>query len=107
MSTKLAAMQCNPIQYLASFAEKEELLEGDIAQAEEYLVQLWTGARSKPSAKTFDQLCLEVHLNASTPVAMSNMPPTSSVVQGHITRAFYVIQMVVTSESSLNYCQYR
>ena len=84
IGTKLAAMQCNPLNYLTGFGERPELGHDDISQAEEYLVQVWSGARSKPNAKTFDELRLHVHLNAPTFTAITNMPPTSSVIRGHI-----------------------
>ena len=72
IGTKVAAMQCNPLDYLGDFGERAELQTDDIAKAEEYLVQVWDGARSKPKAKTFDQLRLDVQVNAFTPIAMSN-----------------------------------
>ncbi|MES9880567.1 MAG: hypothetical protein ABW185_06755 [Sedimenticola sp.] len=107
IGTKLAAMHCSPIEYLEAFAERDELQEKEISHVEEYLVRVWAGARSKPTAKTFDQLRLEVHINASTPTAMTNMPPTSSVVRGHITRSYYVIRGVVGREGCrLDCCQY-
>ncbi len=52
ISTKLAAMHCSPIAYLDEFAERDELKEKEISQVEEYLVRVWAGARSQPSAKT-------------------------------------------------------
>ena len=100
IGTKLAAMKCNPTGYLTEFAERAELPETEFAQVEEYHVQVWAGARSKASAKTFDQLRLEVHTNASAPTPMTKMPPTSSVVRGHISRAFFVIRGVIASEGS-------
>ena len=105
IGTKLASKQCNPIGYMTEFAEREELPEKESAQVEEYLV--WAGARSKPSAKTFDQLRFDVHINASVAIAMSNMATTSSVVREHTTRAFFVIHGVIANEGRrLNCCQY-
>ncbi|MES9879867.1 MAG: hypothetical protein ABW185_03200 [Sedimenticola sp.] len=52
IGTKLAAMHCSPIAYLDEFAERDELQEKEISQVEEYLVRVWAGARSQPSAKT-------------------------------------------------------
>ena len=81
IGTKLAVMQCNPIVYLNDFAERADLQETDIAQEEEHLVRVRAaGARSNPSAKTFDRLRLEVHTSDSATTAMTKIPPTSSVV---------------------------
>ena len=66
---KLTAMQCNPIVDLTGLAERAELPETEIAQVEEYLVRVWAGARSKPSAKTFDQLRLQIHTSVSVPLS--------------------------------------
>ena len=52
---------------MTEFAERAELPEMEIAQAEVYLVRVRAGARSKPSAKTFDQLRLEAHTSVSDP----------------------------------------
>ena len=46
IGTKLAAMHCNPLNYLTGFGERPELGHDDISQAEEYLVHVWSGARS-------------------------------------------------------------
>ena len=48
IGTKHAVMQCNPIVYLTEFDDRTELPETVIAQVEEYLLQGWAGARSKP-----------------------------------------------------------
>ena len=48
ISTKHAAMQCNPIVYLTEFDNRVEILETVIAQVEEYLLLGWAGAKSKP-----------------------------------------------------------
>ena len=39
----------------------------EIAKGEEYLVRVCVGARSKPSAETFNQLHLEAHTRVSDP----------------------------------------
>jgi len=47
ISTKHAAMQCDPIVYLTEFDDRAELPEMVISQVEEYLLLGWAGARSK------------------------------------------------------------
>lgn len=107
IGTKLAALHCEPVSYLSSFGEQSHLSDTDIAQAEEYLVRVWSGARSKPKVKIFDELRAEVLLNKSSPTALSNLPPTSSVIRGHITRAFYCTRQVIHPQGSqMDCCEY-
>ena len=108
IGTKLAAMQCNPLNHLTGFGEKSELGHDDISQA-----VLCTGLVRCPiktkcqNVKTFDELRLHVHLNAPTPTVMTNIPPTSSVIRGHIRRAFYVARKVVDhTANDLDCCQF-
>ena len=51
-------------------------------------------ARSKTTATTFDQLRLDVHRHKV--VGLEELPPTSSVIRGHLRRAFYVIRNAFT-----------
>ena len=60
-----------------------------IALAEKYLVHVWAGVRSNTTADTFDQLRLENFIKG---VAIDNLPPTSSVIWGHIHRGAYQIR---------------
>ena len=56
---------------------------------------MWAGANSKPNSKTFDQLRVEVLLRTPTPKSINVLPPTSSVLHGHIKRAFYCVRKVL------------
>ena len=94
VGTKHAALVCRPERFLSSFGESPVLSEADLHQAEQYLVHVWAGARSKPTATTFDQLRLDIHRHAV--VGLEELPPTSSVIWGHLRRAFYVIRNVLT-----------
>lgn len=94
IGTKHAALTCRPTRFLSFFGETPVLSEADLYQAEQYLVNVWAGARSKPTATTFDQLRLEVHRHSL--VGIEELPPTSSVIRGHLKRAFYVIRNALT-----------
>ena len=84
-----AALSCSPEVYLANFGDDEVLTEQDIALAENYLVKVWAGVRSKTTARTMDQLRLEQYVNGSS---LDTLPPTSSVVGGHLHRGDYLIK---------------
>ena len=89
MGTKKAALSFSPEVYLANFGDGELLTEQDIALAETYLVKVWAGIRSKTTTRTFDQLRLEQYVDKSS---LDTLPPTSSVVRGHLHRAAYLIK---------------
>lgn len=100
VGTKHAAMVCDPVQYLTNFGETVILSEQDAGQAEKYLVKVWAGARSTTTAETFDQLRVVNYTSASA--GIDALPPTSSVIRGHIHRgAFFVhraCQLLVTHD---------
>ena len=64
VGTKHAALVCRPERFLSSFGESPVLSEADLHQVEQYLIRVWAGARSKPTATTFDQLRLDIHRHA-------------------------------------------
>ena len=68
----------------SDYAETSQLTEEVQKKAEEYLVHVWAGAKSKPESRTFDQLRKEYHIRAATPKPLQSLPPTSSVIHGHI-----------------------
>ena len=80
--------------FLSSFGEFPALSETDMQLAEQYLVHVWAGARSMPNAATLDQLRLEVHKHSTH--GLDELPPTSSVIRGHLMRAFYVVRNFLT-----------
>ena len=95
IGTKHAPFTCELQKYLHSFAESDELSDVSVKIVEEYLVRVWIGARRKTSCKTFDRARLESHINSVTPKALAQLPPTSSVIQNHIQRAFFSIRNVL------------
>lgn len=91
MCTKRAMLQASPDKYLLEFAEEDHLSCDEITDAEAYLVQC---CRSGTVCKTFDELRLE-HIKKKNSVL--SLPPTSySVVNGHITRWWFVQRLCST-----------
>ena len=87
--TKHAAIASDSVQYLSNFGETTTLTEQDKALAEEYLVKVWTGARSKTHASTFSQLRPQSYCSATA--GIGSLPPTSSVMIGHIQRGAFLL----------------
>ena len=57
VETKHAALVSKPVPFLSSFGESPVLSEADLYLAEQYLIQVWSGARSKPTAKQHLMSC--------------------------------------------------
>ena len=89
VGSKHVAVSCNPELFLSNFAETEVLTEAETVLAEHYSVKVWAGVRSTSTATTFDQLRLEQYVNGAS---LETLPPTSSVVRGHIHRSAYLIR---------------
>ena len=89
IGTKHSALVAKPQNFLCNFAELPYITNTDMSPAEKYLVHVWSGARSKPTATAFNQLHSVVH-RESVP-GLHELPPTSSVIQEHIKRAHYVV----------------
>ena len=94
IGTKNAAITANPVHYLARFGETDCLSDEDEHFAEEYLVHVCAGARTKTKARTFDQLREERYSRGLA--GIDSLPPTSSVVQGHIRRAAFLVHKACT-----------
>jgi len=99
IGTKNASMTWEPERYLLQFAETESANEQDFLLVEEYLVKVWSGVRAKTNAKTFNELRVEMHKNG---IPINKLPPTSSVIKGHLLRGFYLIRKAI---SLLNECE--
>ena len=95
IGTKHAALVCNPVMYLSGFAEADEVSCAEIWQAEEYLVKVWVGARSTTACRTFSQLRLEEYTSAKSSKSLDSLPPTSSVVLGHLKRAHCILRSLI------------
>ena len=93
LGTNLAAIHFNPAVALSQFGESPFLAEHDINCAEEYLVKCYNGVKSVTHCRTFDELRLQCVESAKV-IGLEQLPPTSSVVRGHIRRAFYDIKMM-------------
>ena len=89
VGTKHAAVQMNPEQYLANFGETSLLSENDMVLAEEYLVKVQAGVKSKPKSKIFDEYRKEKY--TSSAMGITDLPPTSTAIRSHIQRAAYSV----------------
>ena len=81
-------MNLDPVEHLLNFGN-DVLSEQDIRQAEKYLVRVWAGIRSNTTAETFDQRRVECFTKG---VGLDSLPPTTSVIRGHIHRGAYLIR---------------
>ena len=97
IGTKHASLSCDPHRYISDFAESHTLSEEVAQKAEEDLVCVWAGAKSKPESRTFDQLRVEFHIRSTTPKPLECLHPTSSVIHGHIRRYFFIVRIVMFS----------
>ena len=95
IGTKHAAFVTKPEEYLADFAEHRELSKKDSIQAKTFLVKVWASAKSITKARSFDDLRLEQYLGSKAAKTFESLPPSSSVIHGHIRRAFYVVRRVM------------
>ena len=89
VGTKHAAMASDPVQYLTNFGDADIFTEQGAALAEKYLVRGWAGARSSTTAVTFDDLRVENYTCANA--GIDALPPTSSVIRGHIKRGAFLV----------------
>lgn len=83
-----------PVQFLSAFAVGPDMSDACFKLAEEYLVLVWAGSRSKAQSKTFDALRYEVRRTSS--VTLDHLPLASSVIEMHLRRAFYMVREAVT-----------
>ena len=101
IGTKKSALAANPKQNLSSFGEPVNLTEEQISEAEEYLVDVYSGVRTikaakkssklvqrSERAKSFDDLRFSEYRKK---VSALLLPPTShSIRNAHIRRWFYL-----------------
>ena len=92
IGTKHAAFSSSPELFLSDFAERKYLGEEESKKAETYLVKVFATARTTTKAHTFDELRLEQYLGTKTGKTIGSLPPSSSVIHGHLRRAFFVIR---------------
>lgn len=84
IGTKIGALAAEPVKFLKEFAETEE--ECDFKDVEKYLVRVW---KTSSKCDTFDDLRYSEFKRS---VPLTDLPPTSYSVHGHIKRAFYLIR---------------
>ena len=96
IGTKLAALCHDPVKYLSSFGESEEICDADLWLVEEYLAKVWDGANSSNVFRTFSQLRLHEYTSPKNAKPLDQLAPTSSSISGHIIRAHAAIRDVVT-----------
>ena len=96
IGTKHAALGTDPVKYLSGFAESEEICQAEMWLAEEYLVKVWAGARTKVIFHSFDLQRLAEYTNSKEAKPLESLPPTSSSVNLHLKRAHHVIRNVVS-----------
>ncbi len=89
MGIKHAALASDPVQYLINFGETDTLSEQDLELAEKYLVYVWAGIKSSTTAATFNQLRLDNYTSVSA--GIDSLPPTSSLIRGHIHRGDFLV----------------
>ena len=94
VGTKYASLHYNPGVALSTFRETTVLAEHDINAAEEFLVKCYSGVKSVCTAKKFDELRIMVKKGKA--IGLDQLPPTSSVIRGHIQRAYFDIRNDIT-----------
>ena len=87
IGTKHAAVNAEPEKYLAEFGETDVLSGIDIDNLERYLVRVWSPNTAAP---TFDELRITTYRKPGR--SLESLPPTSTSIQGHIRRTFFVIR---------------
>ena len=93
VGTKHAALTCNPLS-LTNFAETDSITKVDISVAERYLVRFGLELVQTPdTADTFDKFRHNSYLNEKV---LTDLPPTSSAICGHVRWCFCVIRNAIT-----------
>jgi len=100
LGTKHAAVVCDLVQYLINFRETVTLSEQDEVLAEKYLVRVWGWATSTTTTETLDQLRLENYISVSA--GIDSLPPTTSVIKGHIRRRAFLVHMACKLFANVN-----
>jgi hypothetical protein len=87
VGSKAAALKAEPEIYLKDFGE-EPITQTVLQQAEKYLVKV-----TKPNASidTFDDLRYMMYTSKNK--TLSDLPPTSSTIEGHLLRSHYFISV--------------
>lgn len=93
IGTKSAALKITePQKYLQTFGQETPPHSASMKLAEEYLVKV---LKPGSKCKSFNALRLEVMNNATLP-NVQDLPCTTASLQGHLKRAFYMVQLYST-----------
>ena len=84
IGTKIGAISADPTKYLSDFGESS--VDDDYEKVEKYLVRVW---KPQSSCETFNALRFSEYRRS---VPISELPPTSHSITGHILRALYLIR---------------
>jgi len=82
VGTKTAALKAKPERYLQGFGENTFVT--DLAQAEKYLVNV---VHAKSTCATSDKLRYNIYTSKNK--TLTELPPTSSAIRGHLLRCHY------------------
>ena len=86
IGTKYGALNTKPIDYLKTFGQSKNLCHEEAEKAESYLVKV---LRPSSACTTMNELRLEPYLDKSS--SLTELPPRSSSIFGHILRSHFVI----------------
>ena len=89
VGTKAAALKAQPERYLQDFGENTFVT--DLVQAEKYLVNV---VQAKSTCATFDELRYNIYTSKNK--TLTELPPTSSTIRGHLLRCHYFVRVCVT-----------
>jgi len=89
VGTKAAALKAQPERYLQDFGENT--FATDLFQAEKYLVNVF---EAKSTCATFDELRYNIYTSKNK--TLTELPPTSSTIRGHLLHCHYFVRVCVT-----------
>ena len=97
MDSKHDGLKCDSARYISNFAEKEWLSKQNLTLIKAYFMKIWADINSNTTVTTLNDLRKETYINSypkGRPI--DALPPTSSVVHGHIRCAYFFVRMSIT-----------
>ena len=82
--------KCDPARYISNFAGNEYLSKQDSTPVKAYFVKVWAGIKSNTTITRINDLRKETYTSFSTTKGIDALPPTGSVVHGHIRYAYFL-----------------
>ena len=92
--TKHASLAANPVHYLSEFGKpcRGDELDNQIKQAELYLIQvIKKGCQCQSMSELRSMMYHQSKMNS-----LAKLPPTTSVLRGHILRSYFATNMIQT-----------